>query len=61
MMSKKGQGLSVETIILVLIALLVLVVVVLIFTGQSGEFFDSVREFISGIGTPKIDYTEVGG
>ena len=61
MFNKKGQGLSVETIIIVLIALIVLVVVILIFTGQSGDFFDAVREFISGINTPGIDYTEVAG
>ena len=61
MFDKKGQGLSVETIIIVLIALIVLVLVILIFTGQSSDFFDTVREFISGINTPEIDYTEVAG
>tara|TARA_Y100000310_G_C20667055_1_gene808148 strand:- start:1592 stop:1777 length:186 start_codon:yes stop_codon:yes gene_type:complete len=61
MFNKRGQGLSVETIIIVIIALLVLVVVILIFTGQSGEFFDTVKEFISGLDTPNVDYTEVSG
>ena len=59
MRGKKGQGLSVETLIIALIALLVLVVIILVFTGQSGEFFDSIKEFISGTSAPDIDYTEV--
>ncbi len=59
MQDKKGQGLSVETLIIALIALLVLVVIALIFTGQAGDFFDSIREFVSGTSAPDIDYTEV--
>ena len=61
MFNKRGQGLSVETVILVIIAILVLIVIILIFTGQSGDFFDAVKEFISGISTPEVDYREVAG
>ncbi|MBS3172254.1 hypothetical protein J4438_01570 [Candidatus Woesearchaeota archaeon] len=52
--NKKGQGLSVETIIVLVLLLIVLVVVVLIFTGQSKMIFDNVREFFGLINeTPK--------
>ena len=61
MLYKKGQGLSIETTIMVLLALLGLIIVILVFTGQSGDFFDSVKEFISGVNTPQVDYQEVVG
>lgn len=35
---KKGQGLSIETIILAILVLVVLVVLILIFTGKIGEW-----------------------
>ena len=59
MFNRKGQGLSVETMVIVLIALLILVVIILIFTGQANTFFDSVQEFISGVNTPTVDYKDV--
>ena len=59
MFGKKGQGLSIETIIIVTIAILVLVAVILIFSGQSGEIFGKVGDFISNIFTPEIDPSEV--
>jgi hypothetical protein len=55
MFDKKGQGLSIETIVMVSIAVLVLVLVILIFSGQSGELFSTVGDFISGIFVPEID------
>jgi hypothetical protein len=58
MLGKKGQGLSIETIIILVIAVLVLVAVILIFSGQAGEIFQSVQDFISGITTPTVDVSE---
>jgi len=39
MMSKKGQGLSLNTVIIAIIVLVVLVVLVMIFTGYFGKIF----------------------
>jgi len=44
MHSKKGQGLSLTTIIVAAIALIVLVVLVMIFTGRIGIFSDDLEE-----------------
>jgi uncharacterized membrane protein YqiK len=44
MMNKKGQGLSLTTIIIAAIALIVLVVLVMIFTGRIGIFKTGVEE-----------------
>ena len=38
MVSKKGQGLSLNVIIIAALALIVLVVLVMVFTGQIGKF-----------------------
>ncbi len=43
-MNKKGQGLSLTTIIVAAIALIVLVVLVMIFTGRIGVFKEGVEE-----------------
>ncbi len=59
MLGKKGQGLSIETIIILVIAILVLVAVILIFSGQAGEIFQSIKDFVSGISTPNIDASEM--
>lgn len=59
MFSKKGQGLPIETLIIVLLAIIVLIAIILIFSGSSGEIFSAVKEFISNIGAPKINYTDV--
>jgi len=61
MFGKKGQGLSIETIVIVSIAVIVLIAVILIFSGQSGELFSTVSDFISGIFVPEIDPSEVIG
>ena len=39
MLTKKGQGLSLNTIIIAIIVLIVLVVLVMIFTGYFGKIF----------------------
>jgi hypothetical protein len=46
-MNKRGQGLSVTTIIIAAIALIVLVVLVAIFTGRLGSFSRGVSETTS--------------
>lgn len=47
MMRKKGQGLSINAIIVAVIALVVLVVLVAIFTGRIGVFSSGVTK-VSG-------------
>ncbi|MFC1686854.1 hypothetical protein ACFL0E_00670 [Nanoarchaeota archaeon] len=44
MKNKKGQGLSLTTIIVAAIALIVLVVLVMIFTGRIGIFGEGVKK-----------------
>jgi len=44
MLSKKAQGISINTIIIAAIALIVLVVLVMIFTGRLGLFSKGVEE-----------------
>lgn len=52
MMDKKGQGLSLTTIIIAAIALIVLVIIIAIFTGQLGG------KFVPGLeDTAEIPYT----
>lgn len=46
-MNKRGQGLSITTIIVAAIALIVLVVLVAIFTGRLGGFSKGVAETIT--------------
>ena len=58
MFYRKGQGLSIETTIVVLIAIIVLVVIVLIFKGRGGDIFEAIRNFMSGVQTPQINYTD---
>ena len=41
---KKGQGLSIETIVIAVIVLIVLVVLIMIFTGKIGEWTTQTRE-----------------
>lgn len=47
MMNKRGQGLSITTIIVAALALIVLVVLVAIFTGRLGGFSKGVAETIT--------------
>ncbi len=44
MVSNKGQGLSLTTIIVAALALIVLVVLVMVFTGRIGEFDKGLSE-----------------
>ena len=44
MLSKKGQGLPINVIIVAALALIVLVVLVVIFTQQTGQFSQKVSE-----------------
>ena len=50
-MFKKGQGLSINTIIIAIIVLVVLVVLVMIFTGYFGQWTKSVASCQSEGGT----------
>ena len=59
MSSKKGQGLSIETLVLIVVAIIVLALIILIFTGEAGIFFDAVGDFISQINTPEINPEEI--
>ncbi len=43
-MDKKGQGLSINVIIIVAIALIVLVVLIAVFTGRMGGFVGGIDE-----------------
>lgn len=44
---KKGQGLSISTIIIVIICLIVLVVIIAIFTGKLGNFSKGVESTVT--------------
>ncbi len=50
-MKKKGQGLSVNTIIIAIIALIVLVVLIAVFTGRLGIFTSGTDSCINRGGT----------
>ena len=68
---KKGQGLSITTIIIVIISLIVLVVIIAIFTGKMGNFSKGAEDAAScantckalnkGGGTPATAPTTTGG
>lgn len=51
---KKGQGISITTIIIAVLGLIVLVVLVLIFTGQIGKFG-------KGVDSQKAGCVDLGG
>jgi len=51
-MDKKGQGISINTIIIAAIALIVLVVLIAIFTGRIGSFGQGVDEATKKIACP---------
>jgi len=53
-MKKKGQGISINTIIIAAIALIVLVVLVAVFTGRINVFGDKVAK----VGQECADYAE---
>lgn len=46
--SKKGQSLSVNTIIIMILAVFVLIIVVVALTGGSGNFVDNINDIIRG-------------
>nr|MBA4405378.1 hypothetical protein [Nanoarchaeum sp.] len=46
--SKKGQSLSVNTIIITLLALFVLIILVVALTGNTGNFMDNINQLWSG-------------
>lgn len=54
---RKGQGLSITTIVVAAIALLILVVVVAVFTGQFGGFAAGIQECSSKGGICVADST----
>ena len=47
---KKGQGLSIQTIIGLIIVIIVLFIIIAIFSSQSNTVFDAVKQFL-GIAT----------
>ena len=49
-MDKKGQGLSLNTIIIAIIVLVVLVVLIMVFTGVLGNFTGEVSSCVSNGG-----------
>ncbi|MBT3281600.1 MAG: hypothetical protein HN374_01360 [Cryomorphaceae bacterium] len=44
--NRKGQGLSIETIIKILIVMIAALILIVIFSGQSNVIFDSVNQFL---------------
>ena len=53
MKNKRGQGLSLNTIIIAAVALIVLVVLVMIFTGRMGAFTGGVNKCVNQGGACK--------
>ena len=49
MFNKKGDGLTISTLIYLIIGLLVLILLVLIFTGQAKSIFESVKTTIQNV------------
>lgn len=48
MMNKKGQGISINMIVIIIIALLVLLVIAIIFLGGTGTMADRIKNFFTG-------------
>jgi hypothetical protein len=44
--NKKGQGLSIETIVKILIIIIVVMIIIVIFSNQSNVIFDSISKFL---------------
>jgi len=59
MLNKKGDGLSISTIIYLILGLLVLVLLVLIFTGQAKSIFESVKSLIQNVLGINPDFSEI--
>jgi hypothetical protein len=59
MISKKGQGLSLNVIIIAALALIVLVVLVVIFTGRAGQTENQLED-ISGESALKLTTMRLG-
>ena len=58
MLNKKGQGLSIETVVVILISITVFVVVILIFQSKGVDIFGSIKDFVSDVTVPQINYTD---
>ncbi len=58
MISKKAQGLPLNTIIVAILVLIVLVIIVLIFTGRMGIFRTSIEDCASKGGIESDTETE---
>ena len=60
---KKGQGLSMNMIVITAVALIVLVVLIAIFTGQMGDFSSGVRDSgeCQNVGGTCVDLENVDG
>ena len=65
MKNKRGQGLSLNTIIIAAIALIVLVVLVMIFTGRMGAFTGGINKCVNQggecVSNAATECTDVGG
>jgi hypothetical protein len=62
--NKKGQGLSITTVIVAIVVLVVLVVLVMIFTGYFGKIFTPAVQTCSsqgGVCKPAIECTSIFG
>lgn len=59
MFDKRGEGLAVSTIIYIILGLLVLILIILIFTGQAGSIFDTVKNYVNEILGMKPDFGEI--
>ena len=59
MFNKRGEGLTVNTIIYIILGLLVLILVILIFTGQAGPIFESVKNYSQEILGTKPNFSEL--
>lgn len=63
-MDKKGQGLSINTIVVSAIAVVVLVVIILVFTGKIGVFNHTASDCVKNSGTcvkDEVSCTSTGG
>ena len=54
-LNKRGQGLSMTTIVVIILALLVLVVVAIIFMGGTGTVFDRIKNIFSSQSQTSVD------
>ena len=54
-LNKRGQGLSMTTIVVIILALLVLIVLAIIFLGGTGSVFDRIKNVFTGQSQTSVD------